>query len=78
MTDTTENQPYHLLQVLLLENGEWHDARDDQGKIIIFLNDFDAMEYSRSEKFKEKLGKYAKCVRLTKIQVLKTKVGNQL
>ena len=45
MTDTTENQPYHLLQVLLIENGEWHDARDDQGKIIIFLNDFDAMEY---------------------------------
>lgn len=78
MTDVTENQPYHLLQFTLIENGEWHDARNDKGNIIVFLNDFEAIDYSRSDQFKEKLGKYAILVRVTKIQVLKTKVGNQL
>ena len=66
------------LLITLIENGEWHDARNDKGNIIVFLNDFEAIDYSRSDQFKEKLGKYAILVRVTKIQVLKTKVGNQL
>ena len=78
MTDVTENQPYHLLQFTLIENGEWHDARNDTGNIIIFLNDFEAIDYSRSDYFTQKLGKYAKLVRVVKIQVLQTKVGNKL
>ena len=55
MTDVTENQPYHLLQFTLIENGEWHDARNDKGNIIVFLNDFEAIDYSRSDQFKEKI-----------------------
>ena len=76
MTDVIEI--YYLLQVRLIEDGEWHDARTIEGNIIIFSNDFDATSYSKTDDFKERLGKYAKSIRVIQINVLQSKVGNQL
>ena len=76
--ETDINHTYYLLQVRLIENGEWHDARNIEGNIIIFSNDFDVTSYSKTDDFKERLGKYAKSIRVVQINVLQSKVGNTL
>jgi|LWDU01.1.fsa_nt_gi hypothetical protein len=77
MTDVTENQPYYLLQIKILEYGEWYDCRNKQGNILVFLNDFDAINYSKTPDFIEST-KFAKQIRLSKTQVIIPKVDISL
>ena len=63
-----ENQ-YYLLQIKILKDSQWFECRNEQGNIIVFINDFDAVEYSKSEQF-AKLNAYAIETRLVKQEIV--------
>ena len=65
---------YFLIQIKILKDGQWFECRNDKGNIMIFLNDFDAINYSKSEQF-AKLCPYAIETRLVKQTVLMHNAG---
>ena len=69
-----ETQECYLLQIKLIDNGEWHDCRNDKGTILVFINDFDAYNYTNTDQFK-KLSGYAIETRLVKQQIIKCNIG---
>ena len=65
---------YYLLQVKILKDGQWFEYRNETGNIVVFINDFDAINYSKSEQF-AKLCPYAIETRLVKQTVLMHNAG---
>ena len=65
---------YFLIQIKILKDGQWFECRSKEGNIMVFLNDFDAINYSKSEQF-AKLCPYAIETRLVKQTVLMHNAG---
>ena len=65
---------YYLLQVKILKDSQWFEYRNEEGNILVFLNDFDAINYSKSEQF-AKSCPYAIETRLVKQTVIQHDLG---
>jgi hypothetical protein len=77
MTLLVDHEPYYTLQQQILDGGEFHDVRGQDGNEITFLTIHQAVHYSKQNSFIE-VTKFAKQLRLQKRETVLQNVGESL